>query len=399
MKLLWLYLLAYLFLPIIGEIRLVNENIAIPAGESSWDLILHNTIFVIVILFVAYFVQSYKSTLVVRKTRYPQMFIKKVFRRAKFIAAFSIIIIFLLSGYKVIFEGLNRGEIRSGLGLFGPLYTFLLLYLSMGLIIFISVIYRNLDINKKYHRKDVFFLYIFAILLGLMSGYKSVTVQLLVPGLVVLYITNIRLLKLIWVVSAIILVIIFFTMYVRHIGFIDAVDFFIYRITVMTAYGVIGVWNVFDHPATFSDILKNFLGIFGEKIASFLLAISPHEPEFLKTNLSRYITYLVYPDVEGALSNSVNVTVSSFGHAVYLFGKELYYFYALIMGVIIGIFIRFFKKYVMKGCALLASLFGTYFFAVILPSLNSGGIFLLVSIPVIFYMFLVFIVIKYFVKG
>ena len=167
----------------------------------------------------------------------------------------------------------------------------------------------------------------------------------------------------------------------------------------MTAYGTIGVWNHFPDAASFSDILINYIGIFGAKISSMLLGIPQDDPEFLKTNLSRLITYMVYPATREALDNSVNVTVTNFGHALYLFGRNFYFIYAIIMGTVIGLLLRQFKKYVLEGYPFSASLIGLYIFAVVIPSINSGGVFQLISIPVLIYLLFTYFIVKYLIQG
>ena len=400
MKLLWLYLMAFTILPIIGEITLLELNIHISAGDSSLALILNNIIFVFIMLSSAYIIQTYKPTLICTKRNFNYNWVNRVFIRSIIVFSILLLIIFILGGYKILLENMNRGEVRSGLGIFGPIYTLALSYLPIAIIVYVSTIYIHLDKKKqRYLKKKLILIYSFTILLGILSGYKSVAVVLMIPGFTVLYLNNFTIQKLIFFSIIMSIILVLFTALVRHIGITEAFTFMIYRITTMTAYGVIGVWSHFPEPASLSDVLINFLGVFGEKISSLLLGISPHDPEFLKTNLSRLITYMVYPDAEGALTNSVNVTVTNFGHALYICGKNFYYFYAIIMGIIIGLSIRAFKKYIIKGYPLLASIVALYFFAVIIPSINSGGIFMLFSIPILVYFILSYFILKYIIQG
>ena len=398
MRLLWLYMGAFLIFPIIGEYLILSTNIHISAGVVTDNLIIKNIIFVTIILLMSYFIQNYRLP--------KQILLNKlvsneniIYNRIITIMAISAFLIFIFGGYKIIFHLADRGQVRAGLGILGPIYTLLLSYLPIALIIYASVIYMHATKKiQKLIRKKLIIIYMFAIVLGVISGYKSVSVVLMVPGFVVLYFDNFKVFRMIIFLSMIVFVLTLFTALVRDVDIASAYAFLIYRATTMTAYGTIGVWNEFPHGVSVYDGFVNFLGIFGEKIASLLLGISTHEPEFLKTNLSRLITYKVYPDTSRALANSVNVTVTNFGHALYLFGKTFYPFYALIMGIIIGLTIRAYKKYIIKGYPLKASLVGLYFFAVIIPSLNSGGIFMLFSLPVLIYFFGTYIVLRYFVK-
>lgn len=400
MKLLWLYLLAYLILPIIGEINLFVNNTSISAGIVTFDLIFHNVVFVIIILVVAYLIQSYKNVKISgTDIIFDYNYANKVFKNSiKLLFIFSLII-FILGGYKILFGLANRGEIRISLGIFGPLYTLVLSYLPVVVIIYSSVVYIHLNkkIRKKL-KKKLIVIYSFAIVLGVLSGYKAVAVTLMIPGFTVLYVNNFNIYKLLILIFLGFIILIFFTAYVRHENIIKSFYFLIYRMTTMTAYGAIGVWNLFPHGVSITDILTNFLGMLGQKLSSLILGISPHNPEFLKTDLSRLITYKVYPNTRGALSGVVNVTVTNFGHAIYLLGKSLCVFYALIMGLILGVIIRIYKKYILKGYPLKASLAGLYFFSVIIPSINSGGLFKLLSLPVLIYFLLAYLIVKIFLK-
>ena len=400
MKLLWLYLSAYLLLPIVGESILWITNTKIYAGSSSLSLIVDNIIFVIVLIFTAFFIYSYKRPLIMKKRFYDYNFVNTSLNKSIIVLIFIFIFIFIFSGYKFLFVGIDRGEIRSSLGALGPMFTLVLTYMPIAIIIYNSVLYIHLDLETQRRlRKKLIFIYIMLILVGIVSGYKAVAISLMVPGFIVLFFNKFNLKKMLLFGIFVISILTLFTSLVRHIGLGEAFFFLIHRLTVMTAYGTIGVWNHFPNGASLNDVFINYIGMFGTKMASFLLGISPHEPEFLKTNLSRLVTYVAYPATQRALDNSVNVTVTNFGHALYIFGRYAYHLYAVIMGVIIGAVIRQIYNSILKGNALLGSLIGTYFFAVIIPSINSGGIFMLFSIPVLVYMLLIYLFMKYIIQG
>lgn len=399
MKLLWLYLMAYLALPIIGEVSLWYLDIHITAGDPSLGLIYRNIIFVLIILILSYYLQKSKRT--TKQIRYfDYAFSKRVFLHAIIILLFLLFLIFVMGGYKIIFGDLNRGEVRSGLGGLGPLFTLALSYLPIAIIVYVSTVYKHIALETKQKlKKKLIIIFGIAILMGVVSGYKSVAVTLMIPGITVLYFDKLTFGRLMKISAFVVILLILFTTLVRHIGISEASGFFIYRITTMTAYGTIGVWNHFPDAASFSDILINYIGIFGAKISSMLLGIPQDDPEFLKTNLSRLITYMVYPATREALDNSVNVTVTNFGHALYLFGRNFYFIYAIIMGTVIGLLLRQFKKYVLEGYPFSASLIGLYIFAVVIPSINSGGVFQLISIPVLIYLLFTYFIVKYLIQG
>ncbi len=395
MKLLWLYFFAYLLLPIIGEFSILLSGLNISAGGVTSELIFHNIIFSTMIIIISYLLQKYKSTKIFVQTLYNYQYAKRVFNYTIKLFIFFSLIIFILGGYKILLGLASRGEIRTTLGMFGAFYTLILSYLPVVLIVYSSVIYIHLNnIDKRKLKRKLTYIYSFAIILGLFSGYKAVAITLMIPGFVVLYLNNFGISKAIIFMLLGVVSLTIFTAIVRHEDIISSFYFLIYRMTTMTAYGTVGVWNTYPNGVPITDILINFLGIFGQNISSLVLNLSPHDPDFLKTNLSRLITYKVYPNIDGALAGSVNVTVTNFGHAIYLLGKQFYIFYALIVGIITGLIIRAYRKYIIKGYPLKASLTALYFFAVIIPSINSGGIFILFSFPVLVYFILAYIMLK-----
>jgi len=68
------------------------------------------------------------------------------------------------------------------------------------------------------------------------------------------------------------------------------------------------------------------------------------------------------------------------------------------MGLITGLTFRSLKKYILKGYALKGALVAAYFFNIIIPSINSGGIFMLISLPALIYISIVYLVLKNILK-
>ena len=392
-------MLAYLVLPIIGEYVIWFTGVGVSAGVVTSELIVHNSIFVFVLVITAYFVQKYKNPKGEIIELYGYAYAKRVFNQAIVLFIFLSFIIFVLGGYKILLGLADRGEVRVSMGIFGPLHALSLSYLPVVIMVFVSVIYIHLSkVNKQRLRKKLIIIYSFAIVLGVLSGYKSVAVVILIPGFVILFYDSFGVRRFLLFAMLGIVVLTLFTSLVRGVSVSEGFTFMAYRTTTMSAYGTIGVWNEFQNGVSLHDGFINFVGMLGKKTASIVLGLSPNEPEFLKTNLSRLITYTVYPDKDRALAGTVNVTVTNFGHAIYLLGYRLYVIYAFTMGIIIGLVMRALKKYILKGYALKASLVGLYFFSVIIPSINSGGIFQLISFPVLIYFISAYIVVRYILK-
>jgi len=397
MRLLWLYLAAFLLLPIIGESVIYLTGLEISAGKVTFDLILNNIIFVITIIIVALFISNYKVIRYKKREYYSYKYTNRIMRKIIIILILTTLFIFIVSGYKFLFLSEARGDIRVSLGLLGPFYTVFLNYIPVLLITYASVLYVYTDKKKKLYKKLII-IFLLMILIGIFSGYKAVAISLMIPGFVVLYFDNFNLKRMFVFILFSLLILTLFTALVRDMPIIQSFGFLIYRLTTMTAYGTIGVWNQFNGMISLHDLLINSTALLGNKLASYVLAVSQHDITFLKTSLSRLITYLVYPNVAGALSDTVNVTVTNFGDAIYLCGKNLYLYYALFIGLIIGFTIRGFKIYMQKRLPLKTSMMAVYFFSVIIPSINSGGIFTLFSLVVIVNLVICYLIGRYIIQ-
>ena len=397
MRLLWLYLGAFLFLPIIGESVLYLTGLKISAGRVTIDLILNNIIFVVIMIMVALFISNYKVISHQKKEYFSYAYTNKIIVKIIILLFFISLFIFIVSGYNFLFLSEARGDIRVSLGIIGPFYTVFLNYIPVLLVTYASVLYTYTDKKRKLYKKLII-IFLLIVLIGIFSGYKAVAISLMIPGFVVLYFNNFNLKRLFIFILFSLIVLTLFTALVRDMPVIQSFSFLIYRLTTMTAYGTIGAWNEFNDIISLNDLLINSASLLGNKLASYVLAISQHDVEFLKTSLSRLVTYLVYPNTKGALSGTVNITVTNFGDAIYLFGKKLYIFYALFMGLIIGLTIRCFKIYMQKKLPLKTSMMAVYFFSVIIPSINSGGIFTLFSLVVIVNLIITYTIGRYIIQ-
>ncbi len=392
MKLIWLYFLAFLLLPIVGEIFVYTAHINISAGNVSVPLIVNNLIFALIMIGTTFFVSNYKFSNRYVPVVFDYGFSKKILIKIVFVYLLIDVIAFALSGYRFLIQHYERGYIRTHLGIFGPLFTLLLGYFSFFLVIYGAVVYKYTMKKDFLIRFLMFTVFVLSVILGLFSGYKAVALSIIIAGVSFVYFNGFSVWKTVLFVVFSFLILIFFTSLVRGENFYNSFYFVLYRMTVMSAYGSVGVWNQFHSPVDFDGFMHLVAGMFGNKAASVILGESQHSVDFLKTSLSRYVTYLVYPNTQGALNGSVNVTVSAFGHAVYLFGKYLYFLYALLMGVLIGVVFRKLKEYFYKGLPFKTSFIAVFFFSVIIPSLNSSGLFGIINIYVIIYLLAVYLI-------
>jgi len=399
MILLWLYLLSFLIFPIIGEFSIWYRGITIEAGNVDISLIINNIVFITIVVIIAFYIQKYKFKKKSVRPKFDYFFAKRVTSRSIIVLFLAATVVFILAGRKILFGIADRGEIRVALGYIGIIYTWIIMYLTPSILILNSIIYIHSNCKvKKQLKNKLFFLYFLAIVIGILTGYKASFVIITIGGIVVLFYNRLSLKKLLLICFCIAIGLVFTTSLVRKTDILTSFNFLIYRLTIMTSYGTIGVWNNFPNGISFDDFLFNFLGIFGNRIASLISGYPVDSFDFLKINLARLITYMVYPDAYEAVRGTVNVTVTNFGEAIYFFGKQLYMIYAIIVGLIIGIIIRNFERCVIYGIPIKGALLGVYLFSVIIPWINSACIWNLIGLPTIIWLCGTYIILLLIIK-
>jgi hypothetical protein len=397
MNLLYLYLGTFLILPIIGEIVIYMRGITISAGEVELSLIINNIIFLLIIFLTTSLILNYKLKSFKINEYFKYSYSNLILKRIMFILFLITLFIFVTSGYDFLFKSIARGDTRVSLGFIGPFYTVFLNYVPILLITYASIIYVY-SFNRNKLRNKLYLCFLFLLIIGIFSGYKATAISLMIPGFVILYYKSFNFKRLSFFILITLIVLTLFTSLVRDIPITNSFNFLIYRLTTMNAYGTIGAWGQFDNSISLNDFGIYSTSVFGHKLSSYILNVSEQDVLFLKTSLSRFVTYLVYPDTEGALAGTVNVTVTNFGDAIYLFGKQLYVVYALFIGMVIGITLRLFKKYMQRRLPLKLSMISVYFFSVIIPSINSSGLIGLFSLPVIVNLIITYVIGRYFIQ-
>src|SRR5690606_36561431 len=117
--------LAYLVLPIIGEIFIYTTGINLYAGSVDIKLITYNTIHASIILLFAYkatIINNFQINIVPHKPN-------RIIVRCAIVASIGFAIIFMTSGYKYFILGMSSGDIRISLGIIGIISTWLIRFL------------------------------------------------------------------------------------------------------------------------------------------------------------------------------------------------------------------------------------------------------------------------------
>lgn len=391
MQILLLVIAAYLFLPVIGELFLLLTDGQVVAGNVTWELFSSHLIFSSIVygLIISSYIKFKKNNLGFKKNIQD----RRTLFRISCLITFFCICMFYFSGYDYLVKGVNRGEIRVGMGVFGFLSKWIVIYAIPLLLFLTTIIALNNKISKIYY-----YIYAVGIVSAIFTGYKFVLIFCFIPVLI-LILFNKNIVKTVGIIVPIILIVLTLTtkLVMGYDSYQDSFNFILHRMTVMSAFGTIGVWDNYPNGADFSDILKLSYSIFGSKINEFVFGIDFNSMDILDTNLSRKITYLVYPSWENALSGTSNVTVTSFGEAVYMFGK-FYWIYAIFSGMLISFFISKIIKYFYNGNAIKSSLYLIYTISALLSWMNSSSVFTLISFPIFIYMLMSYFMLIFLLK-
>lgn len=319
---------------------------------------------------------------------------ERILKRIRLSLFVVLIIVIFTSAIPIFIYASDRGHIRANLGLFGPIYTFFSEYLLVFAVMFTAFLYFHTE-NKEKIKKLVVHISIIAFFSSLLTGYKATVVtHFLIPATTFLF-YNKKIMKFIPYAFASLLFLIISTMMIRNIGINDAWDFLKYRIFYLTNLGTLGVYYELGTVADSTEFKFQFFSIFGKQITSFILGIPKNDILFSKMDLANYISYLIYPDKEGVLAGQVNLTVANFGEAVFFFGKKFYFLFSILTGIIIGGVMRGIKRNINKGYFEKSLFLGLYLFSVIIPWINSGGIFGLISLPTITYFICTYVYFKF----
>lgn len=316
--------------------------------------------------------------------------IKNTLKSIRFIIIVVFIINFLLGGYYIIMGG-SRGDLRVSLGGFGWLYTFNNLYCVPSLLTLATTLFTYFSKNKKNIRIIFFQIIILSLIIGFMTGYKA-TFLFIFFGSLIQVSQNLKLKHLFLIVFTVLILVTITGMMQRESSVIESYNYNIYRATELATKGTLGSWDMFPNGAQKPS--KTLYMILGENLSSKLLRIDKHSYDFLEYSLAKTITYNYYPNKDGAIEGTVNLTVNSFGESIFWFGHKYYAIYAIVLGLFMYFLtIKIFKtrnKEMLKQNIL----YTTYFCSVVIPWVNSASLANLFGVTTLFYLVLTYLMIK-----
>lgn len=391
MQILFLIIAAYLLLPIVGQIYLYISGDYIAAGDVTIEFITKNIIFssivfIIMFLWILFFKRDGWGFL-------PKYNDRRSMLRISIIMTLLSIVVFAFSGYDYLIKGSNRGEIRVSFGAFGFFYKWITLYAIPALMFLMTVIYVS---NKKEKFKIfVYYISLLGALSAIFTGYKYVIVFTFIPVFFVFF-YNKNIFKAALYIAPLVLVLLTITtkMVMSFDTYSQSFSFLLHRMTVMSAYGTVGVYNYFPNGADFNDAIKLSYGMFGNNINELLFGIDSKTVDVLDVNLARKITYMVYPAWETAISGTSNLTITNFGDAIYLLG-DLYFLYAIFAGFYVIFLFKNLMKNIEDGNIFFSSIILAYLLGVVLSWFNSTTIFVLFSFPTLIYLIMTYFLVLF----
>ncbi|WML88573.1 O-antigen polymerase [Thiothrix subterranea] len=346
--------------------------------------------FSIYTLILSVFLLTFKSNI---RVRYKRSTLKSLISESKKILAATLIcffIVFFFSGIHTLTGTLDRGEVRVHAGAIGPFYAFTLKYLMPAL----SCI-TALFLYAQNKIKLAIIVYLILIINGFMTGSKAGTTFIMLSTACYFW-PKFSLTK-----KSIAIALSAAFMVGSHIFFSDqqldieqSINYNIARSTTVAAYGAVGSWEIVKthEIETVATILNS---LFGRQITTFIFNLLGEVSNPIYWDMGKLVTYTYYPAWERAEAGTVNLTLTIFSDFIFYFGK------LWVIGLFI--FMLFFYAIVKKMVYFLENgkiIFGTIFFVYInmtlLPAINSGGFFQLLSLPVIIYYSLLLIILKYF---
>jgi hypothetical protein len=395
MSIAWLYLILYLITPFIGSILIYINKESIIGQTIELNFILSYFIHIAIILTLTLIITFFfgKRATNPCKFNFSKQFLTVLLK----LIFFSSILTFVLAGYRIFFEGEDRGFIRVNLGILGSIYTWVILYLTPSIVGLATYYVHILNKDKlSLVSKLKYFLILFlALSTAIFTGYKSTFILVLAPYIIII-IRSLYFLKLLLLTITGFLIMLIVTVLTMKMDFDAAFNYIIYRALILTAYGPISVWNFRDNIDL--DPIGLVFSIFGVKISSFLTGYDTSSVEFLKLFPTKYISYLAYPDTEAVLEGRVNLTITSFGDAVYILGKDYFFIYSIITGIITGYIMLKLRQSLESELPLQFIMSVIFLINIIIPLHNSGDIFAIFSIPTLIYLFALLIFLNFLLK-
>jgi len=392
MKILLGFLILYLILPYFGLFTFTNHQENLYGAIDDYFITsytIHLLIISIIVSVAIYFTNTNKEYCAntISNNKYLNMIFNK---SILFLLLTIVIILFIFGGINIVIGNSGRGEFRTTLGFFGFLYNFFTMFLPTGIIVLASIYYKLSDRSKIFQYK-LYLIYFLGLAIGLLTGFKFTAILIVSAGLVQMS-EYIKFRYLLFLVSLFLSITVFSAFYFMDLDGVTALNYVFARATSVACEGTVAVWNLYPNGA--EDSWMALLYGLGNKLASLLTGYQVTDIEFLKINITRLIGYLTYPKYDEALSGAFNLTITNFGEGVYYFGRNFYFIFSILTGLILGFTIRYFFLTKTSLMIIKNVIVNIYLMIVVFTWLMGGAIGNLYAIPTFVYLFLLFLTLK-----
>jgi len=295
---------------------------------------------------------------------------------------FLFVMLFGAGGLEVIRGRVQKGEFRTSLGAMGALAYWITLYFAPTLLAYLSVVSTKIT---KSPRKTRLLAANFAIcsLIGLNWGFKSTTLALLLPSVLILYwkISFKRALAF-GLIAAVVLTMTFMLFDRANEGPGEILTYLAVRATVMQGDVSWGVWDLYRDKQPLPPYLPVLSVAMGDRFFSLISGIERRNfGEWVKYHYDYLLTNLIgYPLDEIEAGQSVTGTI--FSEAVIALGSPGFLLFSIFGGLVAGVCYNIIKDAIGDGRFIRAAISSNYFCLPVFSWLNGGGITILFTATV-----------------
>ncbi len=308
-----------------------------------------------------------------------------------FLAAFFIVVWFVYGGIYVVLGQIDKTTFRISLGPFGALFYLMLkslipVFCSYLALLWLDGKYRFFSIQTA----STFGALFLATLIALGAGFKALSILIMMPSFIFLF-WRINLSLITASLSILGLLILTATLFAKgEVDVVDILSFIIERATVLQGDVTWLVWGFSEHKIAEFPIGNTVINFLGDSFLSRLVGGAT----WLDYNYGAALTVFIGRDP----SEGFTVVGSSFLSAFLSFGKDFFFIYSIISGIIVSFLFHLMRACFYSRRYILAALLSTYNVFFVLSWIGTGDISKLFHISTIIYMVLPYIIIKHFIS-
>ncbi len=290
--------------------------------------------------------------------------------------------VLFLAGIPMLFDSMNRGDVRISLGILGPFYTFVIDFMLPASTCCNYFLYCYLG-RRNIVRTLLIYAMIFAS--AFLTGYKSSVIMIFLPLVACLWPVTSFVKKLGIAVLAIASILGSHILVENFDGtLVESAEYNLARSTSVAAYGLLGAWEMSrTENLELMPLIANSL--FGSHIAPVVISLLGGSHGQMSGDAAKLVTYEYYPDQDAAEAGSVNLTLTLFGELVLLF-HWLWIIWLIVFIMVVKWALKLLKSKFYLGNVRIGVLTLVFIVFVILPIVASSGILTLIAMPTFVYL-------------